>query len=591
VRRAARSREPLILLGLLVVSFLVTWPLGRKLFSQFYVDGDPSASAWSLWWTKERLFSLDHPWSATELFAPAGAMLAFSAHFPLAGAVLSPVTAVLGPAVTLNLTKLALPALLSYVAYRLAREFGLPTAPALASGILYGCSAELVYRADVHFNFAAGALIPPLTLLFVARYRREGRLLNAAVAGAVVGAGMLLDPTNVVFAVLAGLSYVVGVTVQSRGAEAPRLARGLLAAGLAALVFASPQLVAMKVQRDAGRFTSDVPTLAGSWVLYGQSVQSLFTPSPSFRLIEPVRELGNDHRSGEGFPTYGWGLLALGLTGLVAAWRRPLIRWLGLLWLVATVVALGPTLKVGESTFVPAAIERHGYELSALMPYTWYVQLPGFADQRVAARFIMLGLLPAALLAGFGIRALWARARWGQSLLALALVVCALDLGSPVSFLGEIEQPELYEPIRRDRSDSIVVDVPLSWVTGTRFVGTPTNVQSMLRATEHGHPIAYGVVGRADVDMLASLARNRFYTDLMVQQGGADFSATGPPPPPDPRVGAANARELGVGWAVVQPTAARAVSEYLVAAGFQLVVDRDGVRVFRADFRSSRTAK
>lgn len=581
--RTAWAREALVLLLLLGIAFLVTWPLGKKLFSEFYVDSDPSATAWSLWWTKERLFSFHHPWSAPDLFAPQGTMLAFSAHFPLAGAVLSPLTALLGPPVTVNLTKLVLPVLLSYVCYRLALALGLSRTVALATGVLYGCSAQLVYRADVHFNFAVGALVPPLALLLFVRFHQTKKLRYAVLSGGALGAGMMLDPTSVVFAAIAGATYALGVALRSSRAELRPLGIGLLVVGASAFAFASPQLVAMKKQVDAGHFTTDTPTLAGSWVLYGNTVESLVGPSPSFRLVEPIRDVGDAARGrDEGFPKYGWGLLFLAGAGLALVIRRALVRWLGLLWLGATIMSLGPSLKVEDSTFIPLPIERYGYELSAVLPYTWYVQIPGFADQRVAGRFVILGVLAAAILAGFGIVELSRRGRWARGALALALIVAALDLGSPMSFQGPISQPELYDPIRRDRSRSLVVDVPLAWVTGTRFLGTPTNVRSMLRATEHEHPIAYGVVGRADAGMLADLAQHRFYTDLMLLQGGAYLTAAPVPSPPDPIAGRMDARVLGVGWVVIQPSADPAVFNYLRLTGFGLVNQQDGVSVYRA---------
>jgi hypothetical protein len=571
-------RDSVVLIVLLAVVLVVSWPLGRKLFSEFSDYGDPPVSAWGLWWFKEQLFSLHDPWTASDIFAPQGTMIAFSAYVPLAGLILSPLTALLGPAITLNLTKLFLPLLLSYVVFRLALRLEQPRLVALCSGVLYGCSAQLVSRADAHFNFAAGALVPPLALLFVVRFRQERRFMDAALAGAVIGGGMLLDPTGVLFAVIACGTYVLGVAFRHRDLRR-RLATGTAIAAVAAIVCASPQLLAMKRQLDAGLYTTDTVTLAGSWVLYGQSVESLFAPSPYFRIVHPVQELAA--RSGEFFPVYGWGLLFLAAAGAVAGWRRLLVRWMALLWLGATVMSLGPTLKIGDSTFAPAAVDRFGYRLSGILPYTWYVQIPGFADQRVAARFIILGLLPAALLAGFGSRALATGGLARRSLLAAALVVCALDLGSPMAFEGDVTQPEIYDAIRADRTDSIVVDVPLIWLTGTRYLGTPINSGAMLRATEHGHPIAYGVVGRANVQLLTALARNRFYTDLMVLQGGASLAAVPVPSRPDPGLGARNARALGVGWVVVQPTASPAVGAYLRSAGFRLHHQHDGVKVFR----------
>ena len=63
-------------------------------------------------------------------------------------------------------------------------------------------------------------------------------------------------------------------------------------------------------------------------------------------------------------------------------------------------LALGAVLKIGTHTYMPLAQTWHGVRLSGVMPFTWFVQLPGMAGFREAARLTMLGVLPAALLAG-----------------------------------------------------------------------------------------------------------------------------------------------------------------------------------------------
>jgi hypothetical protein len=136
--------------------------------------------------------------------------------------------------------------------------------------------------------------------------------------------------------------------------------------------------------------------------------------------------------------------------------------------------------------------------------------------------------------------------------------------------------------IRADKSDSIVVDVPLAMVTGPRWIGNPSNNEAMLRASEHEHPIAYGVVGRAHSDLLVAQATNRFYDDLMLLQGGSVFYAA-IPLSEDPVAGRQNARDLNVGWVVVQPTAFPGIPVYLRKAGFRLVATSKGVRLFKRD--------
>ena len=90
----------------------------------------------------------------------------------------------------------------------------------------------------------------------------------------------------------------------------------------------------------------------------------------------------------------------LALAGLVISWRRRSARRLGLLWLGSAALAMGSALKIGTTSYLPAAVTLGGVRLSGVLPFTWLVQVPGLAAFREADRFTLLGLVPAALLGG-----------------------------------------------------------------------------------------------------------------------------------------------------------------------------------------------
>ena len=112
-------------------------------------------------------------------------------------------------------------------------------------------------------------------------------------------------------------------------------------------------------------------------------------------------------RIGDGIPTYGLVLSVLAVAGLLAAWRRRSAWLLALLWLGCAVMALGPVIRVGNHIFVPDATTLDGVRVSAVMPYTWFVRIPGLSGFREPARILMLGMVPAALLAGAAVN--WLR--------------------------------------------------------------------------------------------------------------------------------------------------------------------------------------
>jgi hypothetical protein len=72
---------------------------------------------------------------------------------------------------------------------------------------------------------------------------------------------------------------------------------------------------------------------------------------------------------------------------------------------------MGSALKIGNTSYLPAAITLGGDRLSGVMPFTWLVQVPGLSAFREADRFTLLGMVPAALLGGSALGWLAARAR------------------------------------------------------------------------------------------------------------------------------------------------------------------------------------
>ena len=54
----------------------------------------------------------------------------------------------------------------------------------------------------------------------------------------------------------------------------------------------------------------------------------------------------------------------------------------------------------GRHQFLPFGRIWNGVQVSPIMPYTWFVRIPGLSAFREADRFAILGLVPAALLAG-----------------------------------------------------------------------------------------------------------------------------------------------------------------------------------------------
>ena len=188
----------------------------------------------------------------------------------------------------------------------------------------------------------------------------------------------------------------------------------------------------------------------------------------------------------------------------------------------------------------------HGVRVSLIMPFTWFVQIPGLADFREANRFTELGLVPAALLAGAAVE--WLRAH-ARAALFPVLTLAVLEAGWPGNpGIGTMPTalPRLDGPIAAQHTKSIVVDVPFGIRGGLPVIGGSFPAESLVLATADQHPLADAFISRIPASTLAGIEHNPFYAALLNAQGGhhrttaAQFTAA-----------AASARRMNVGWVLV----------------------------------------
>ena len=299
---------------------------------------------------------------------------------------------------------------------------------------------------------------------------------------------------------------------------------------------------------------------------------------------------------------FGVVLTALALAGLVLAWRRRGARLLALAWLGAAALAVGPVLWIGGHAYVPAARMLDGARVSSVLPYTWFVQIPGLSGFREAGRLAELGLLPAALLAGATVD--WVRQHAAPALAVPALVMVAavglIEAGWPGN-LGAAVMPATYRvatmptalpaldrPVAASRPGSIVVDFPFGICGGLATYGAQFPPEAQVLATADGHPRAVGFIARVPAPAIAGIGRHAFYAGLVrIWRGLTRNSAA--------QVAAArlDAHAMHVGWVLVWPqqhlrhgTLVRdwnpGVLSYLGQTGFRFAYRADGVLVYRA---------
>jgi hypothetical protein len=516
-RRAARwpvTRQLALLLAFVAAGIAVTWPVATYITGSLPSSRDTASYVWGFWWVARQMTHLGNPWFTHLMAAPAGVQLGFHTLMPLPAVLLTPVTLLFGPSATYNLLVMVTPGLLCYAMYRAARLWLRSETGAVAAGAFFGLSAMLTQQDWYHVNIALGALFLPLALEASVRLRRHPGSRQALILGLVMGVAVLTDQeSSVLAAIVTGLALIPWLLRQPGRAK-------LWAAGLAVLIgtiIASPQIVAMVQEIEVGHLAIDPHALAVSYKQYGIGLPGMFTPTPRWGELG-VRALSAPFlhgRDNEGLPMFGTLLTVLALAGLIAARKRRSAWLLAALWLGCAALALGPSLWIGRHQYLPLASVWHGVRVSGLMPYTWFVRIPGLSSFREADRLAILGLMPAALLAGAAVAWL----RWhARRLIVLVAVLAVLETGysgNPRVATMPTSYPVVDSGIRADHSGSIVVDIPFGLRGGIPVYGVPFFPKALVVATADGHPRSIAYISRVPTPTINAINAHAFYRNLV----------------------------------------------------------------------------
>ncbi|MGE5135875.1 MAG: hypothetical protein ACM32E_23575 [Gemmatimonadota bacterium] len=576
-----------VLAGYLAAGVILTWPLAARVPGWLPADRDVSSYVWGLWWVAHQAVHLASPWHTGLLGAPAGTPLAFDTLMPLPGLVLAPVTLAFGPAVSYSVLVLALPGLLCWVMYRAARLWPASQWGALAAGGFFGLSAMLAWQDWYHANIAAGELFLPLALAAAVRLARAPGPRRAAVLGLVLGAAALVNQESAILAViLAALTLLPWLA--RRSSFTIMTLRPLALTALTALAVASPQIIAMAAQAGTGGLVGTPHVIARSYRGFGIGVPTLFAPSPSLRRLglDGLAAVYRYRPDFEGVATFGVVLSVAAMAGLAVSWRRRSARLLALLWAAAAALSLGAALRAGGRVFTPLPLHQHGVRLSSLLPFTWLVQVPGLGAFREADRFALLGLVPAALLAGAAVAWLAARARPAVAVLAvLALAEAGWAGGGHFWRSMPAAIPAVDRPIAADHSGSIVVDVPFGlWGGIPAHFGGPIAPGALILAAADGHPRAESYSSWIPRQLVTRLWAHPFLARLAAAQHGWPSSRA------QLAAARADATRIRVGWAVLwrHPPA---VLRYLRGLGFRFCCRAGRVWLYRLPGRMVATVR
>ena len=595
-------RHLVILACYLAAGIAVTWPRVTYLTGgKLPATRDAGVYVWDFWWMAHQVEHLGNPWFTRFIAAPVGAQLGYHALMPFEGIVMLPVTLAFGPSASYNLLSVLVPGLSCYAMYRAARLWLPSQTGAIAAGAFFGLSSDVAWHAWYQLNLAAGALFLPLALEAAIRLRRNPRPRQAVILGVVLGASLLTDQQSAVLVAILVAAVLLPWLLTRRAPDRttgngtgrvaawrPKVTATAEAVAVA-LAVASPQIIAMAAQTRSGGAGFSLQSVAKYYTTSSSYLPGLFSVSPrvvglGLAALKPVTYRGP---IGDGIPTFGLVLSVMAVLGLVISWRRHSARLLALLWLGCAVLALGSTLRIGNHVYVPVSEVWQRTRVSVIMPFTWFVQLPGLAGFREATRFGVLGLVPAALLAGAAVE--WLRARSRLLVVPVLLLglleagwggdasVGAVWAGTRAPGVMRTALPALDRPIAADHSSSVVVDVPFGIRGGIPLPGEGAafNPEDQVLATADGHPRAIAYLSRIPAPALAAIRKNAFYVGLLRLEDGENADT-----PAQLTAARLNARRLHVGWVLVW-SQDPAVQSYLARTGFRFDYKADGVLVYR----------
>lgn len=457
-RDLRRAAGELVLAALLMggLTAAMLWPQVRQL-DAIPEHHDPLFSMWRLAWVAHQLPRDSLHLYDANIFWPERATLANSDGMPLAGALAAPLLWFGVPiAVVYNLWVLASFVLCGVAMYGVVRALSGRALPAVVSAVAF---AFYPFRLEhyVHLELLLAFWMPLAVwalhrALCVQQGWRAGALLGAA-----IGAQYLMSMYLGIF-LATYLLVVGGVLLAVRRplqASAPALLVAMAVAGALIAPIVPPYLHVRQTTGERG--LGEVETFSAR-------------PADYLAVDQPDRPRPNEVNERQVYP----GGLIVALAALAFWPPVGALRW---------------ALAAGLLVMLELSFGTHG-RLQPLL-YEWL--LP-FRALRVPARASMLVGLTLSILAGFGTARLlgWLRHRALQ--VGMAAVLCAgiLVETRPLPPLHAVPPVHPVYDWFRDRPTSVIVEVPMSYPLGGRYLLNSTaHWQRMVNGFSGSMPATY----------------------------------------------------------------------------------------------------
>jgi hypothetical protein len=306
----------------------------------------------------------------TALNAPRGVNVMWNTSFLLPGILLTPVTLLVGPQVSLTMVLTLSIAGSAASLFFVLRRWGASLSAAALGGAVYGFSPALLNSGIGHYNFVL-AVLPPLIIDALLRIvtGRSDPVRAGAWMGLLAAAQLFIGEEALVDTAVAGVAFVAALALGHPRAvrgRAPGAALGVLTAATVALLisgyalwvqFRGPLhehsvLPARRIRDVLGLFVDPSGNL-----LFHTSASAQIVAAFPLRLPEVLYYLG-------------WPLIIVLVAAAIRFWRDPRVRAAAVSCLVLELYSLGAV-----------SLPIRGFRLSgSFLPYHWLQGLPGLAQ-------------------------------------------------------------------------------------------------------------------------------------------------------------------------------------------------------------------
>lgn len=369
-----------VLAGYLLAALAVTWRLWADPASHT-VSGNPDDADLFAWYLRYAATAVAHgrlpALVTTAMNAPQGINVMWNSSVLLPAVLLTPVTLLLGPQVSLTIATTVGFAGSAAAMFWVLRRWRASAVAATLAGAVYGFSPALLHSALGHYNLQL-AILPPLIIDaglrlavghpdaasgWLARVPVPAR--DGARLGLLAAAELFISEELALTTALTGLLLVGVLAAGSPRAAARRIrpaAVGLLAAAAVTLLLAGP---ALATQFFGPLTQSGTPFLRDFYV---NDVTGFVQPSGLLLFHTAASAAAAARYQGQP-PEYlaylGWPLLIVAAICAVAFWRRPAVRAMAITFAVLGVLSLGGHPLVSGTT-----------HLGVTLPWHWIESLP-----------------------------------------------------------------------------------------------------------------------------------------------------------------------------------------------------------------------